>query len=303
MAAGFVVTFTGAGTGGLMVQPLFGVATNTLQSAVPAPINVTPSITTPGLDQARVTMVATATGPTVAPTGSLTNIVTPITGVTGILNTQDAAVGMNVESDNAYRARMLQELQVAGAGTVEAIRARLLKVANVQSALVYENIMDVPDGQGRYPHSFEAVVSGGDDAAIAEAIWLAKPAGIATFGTQVFTITDSQGVTHDIRFSRPTIIDVYVTVTVQVTGLYPANGDALIQQAMASYINGLGQGVSVIIIPKLMAQLASIPGIDDATITAGTVPGPGTEDNIVIQPYQQAASQTNFITVIHGVVP
>jgi len=121
--------------------------------------------------------------------------------------------------------------------------------------------------------------------------------GIATFGTSNFVITDSQGVAHTIYFSRPALIDIYVIVNLTIDDTYPANGDVTIQEILAAYINGLGQGKEVIVNPLLIAQIAVVQGIQDAVILVGLAPGPTLPDNINIQAYQQAVTQTNFITV------
>jgi uncharacterized phage protein gp47/JayE len=294
--SGFTVTFAGPGTGGLMVQPQF-TTTSTLLDGSSAAVTVVPAITQPGIDQADVNVTATATGPIIANAGTLNNIVTPVSGLTNVLNVTDAILGRNVESDNAYRVRMAEELQIAGAGTVEAIRAKLLAVPGVTSALVYENTSDITDLNGRPPHSFEAVVSGGTDADIAETIWLAKPAGIASFGEDSYVITDSQGQNHTIFFSRPELVNIYITANLTVNLNFPADGDSLIQEILLTYVNGLGQGVSVVVDPYLVAQLASIPGIDDATLLVGTAPSPTESNNIPIEAFQQAASQSGFIIV------
>jgi uncharacterized phage protein gp47/JayE len=294
--AGFTVNFNGAGTGGLMVQPQF-TSTSTMVTSGSTPVTVATEITQAGVDQLSVTLTATDTGPIIANAGTLTNILTPVSGLTNALNITDATVGSNVETDTAYRARMAEELQIAGAGTVEAIRAKLLATTGVESALVYENVDDVPDGDGRPPHCFECVVNGGTDAAVAEAIWLAKPAGIETYGSSNYTITDSQGQTHVIYFSRPTLVDVYITANLLVNLNFPSNGQALIQTIFDTYINSLNQGVSVIVDPYLTAQLASIPGIDYATIYVSTTPGPTESNNIPIAAYEQAFTQTDFIII------
>ncbi|CAM6004925.1 unnamed protein product [Sphagnum balticum] len=296
VSAGFTVSFNGAGTGGLMVQPQFS-ATSSLVNSSSASVSIATAITQAGVDQASVTVTATATGPIIANAGTLTNIVTPVSGLTNVLNIQDEILGSNVETDSAYRARMNEELQIAGAGTVEAIRARLLATTGVTSALVYENVEDVNDSNGRPPHCFECVVNGGSNADVAETIWLAKPAGILTYGSSNYTITDSQGQTHVINFSRPSIINVYLIVNLEVNLTFPSNGATLVQELLANYINALGQGVSVVVEPYLAAQLASIPGIDYATILIGTAPDPTESNNIAIVAYQQAATQTDYITV------
>lgn len=294
----YTITFAGAATGGLQVQPLFTVASNTVGTSLLAPISILPNIVTPGIDQANTNASAIVTGPVIANAKTLSVIVNPLSGLTNVLNTSDATLGTNVESDNAYRVRMNQELQVAGAGTIEAIRSRLLKVPLVTSALVYENVSQIVDSNGRPPHSFEAVVNGGSDADIGNTIWAAKDAGIATFGSSSYEIVDSQGIHHIVKFSRPTKINIYMNVSLLIDStLYPANGDALVKQALDNYINSLGQGVGVIVTPLLVSQLAPIPGIDGATILIGTSPGPTLSNNIPIQAFQQAFTQISYINI------
>jgi len=141
------------------------------------------------------------------------------------------------------------------------------------------------------------VVSGAADADIAQEIWVTKPAGIATFGSSSYTITDTQGNTHVIRFSRPTKINIYIIANLLVNTNFPSGGQVAIQEIFANYINSLGQGNSVIVEPYLMAQLASVPGIDDAQLLIGTAPGPTLPDNITIAAFQEAFTQTDFIVV------
>jgi uncharacterized phage protein gp47/JayE len=296
-SSGFTITFNGAGTGGLMVQPQFAVTENTLQSSVPAAITVTTAITTPGIDQGNATFECTADGPVVANAGTLTVISTPVTGLTAVLNTQDATLGSLVESDNAYRIRMGQELQVAGAGTVEAIRSQLLEVSGVSVVLVFENITDITDGSGRPPHSFEAVVNGGDTATIAGTIWKTKPAGIATYGNTSYTITDSQGISHVIYFSRPTAVPVYVIANLTVDDTYPSNGDSTVQNIIVQYINSLNIGQELIVVPKLIAQIAVVQGIQDAVLLVGTSADPTESNNITPTAYEVLTTESIFVTV------
>ena len=297
--SGFTIHFNGAGTGGLMVQPQFVIVENSLLDGGSNPIVVTPSTLTPGIDQGNVQVVATQTGPIVANAGTLTVIATPVTGLNAVLNTQDATLGSNVESDNAYRTRMAQELQVAGAGTVEAIRAKLLQISGVTAVLVFENDNDIPDIEGRDPHSFECVVQGGDSSAIAEAIWLAKPAGIETDGNVSVDIVDSQGQTHTIKFSRPTAVPVYIIANLTIDDTYPSGGDAAVKTALVNYGNSLGIGKELIVIPKLVAQIAGIQGIQDAVLLVGTSPGPTLPDNITPSTFEVLEFDTSRVQVNH----
>lgn len=296
--AGFTINFLGAGTGGFMVQPLFQVVFNTLESGITV-VSVTPSMTQPGIDQASVNVTATSTGPILANAGTLNTIVTPISGLNGVLNVIDAVVGRDVETDNAYRARRAVTLQVAGAGTVEAIRSRLLALLGVTAVIVFENTTNIPDLDGRPPHSFEAIVQGGDTTAIANLLWQIKPAGIATDGSIPIVITDSQGQVHTIRFSRPTDLNIYVHLILTVDTNFPLNGDAAATQAIVTSGNALGIGTEVIVIPKLISSIAGIPGIQDAVLLIGLAPSPTLSDNILVAPNQIAVFDSSRINVTH----
>jgi uncharacterized phage protein gp47/JayE len=298
-SVGFTIGFSGAGTGGLMSQPQFQVPFNTLESSSVV-VDVTTAITQEGIDQASVNVTAITNGPLVANAGTLTVINTPVSGLDAVLNIVDAVVGRNAEIDNAYRARRATTLQVAGAGTFEAIRSRLLALSGVTSVVMFENITDITDTNNLPPHSFEATVEGGDQTAIANLIWQVKPAGIRSFGTISVSITDSQGQPHTVQFSRPVALDIYVEAQLTIDPLvYPSNGDAAVRQAIVDFGNSLGIGKDVITIPYLLASIASIPGIDDVVLLIGLSPSPTTSNNISVAPNEIAVFDTSRVNVTH----
>jgi uncharacterized phage protein gp47/JayE len=120
---------------------------------------------------------------------------------------------------------------------------------------------------GRPPKSFEAVVEGGSDAAVALKIWQLKPAGIQTFGNTHVIVTDSQGNPQGINFTRAT--DVFIWVLVSLTlnpqETFPVNGQELVSEAILTYGNTLGIGIDVII-QRVQAVCFSVPGIASATV-------------------------------------
>jgi uncharacterized phage protein gp47/JayE len=296
--SGFMIQFSGAGTGGLMEQSEFITPTNTLQAGMSV-VNIAVIIMQAGIDQGVGNVTAVDTGPTLANAGTLTVIVTPISGLTNSINVIDATLGRNVETDNEYRARRQVTLQVAGAGTLEAIRSRLLSLSGVTAVIVFENVTLITDPDGRPGKSFEAVVQGGDDNAIANLLWQVKPAGILTDGTITVTITDSQGQPHDIHFSRPTNVPIYVILELSTNSSYPSNGDAGIRQAIVNAGNALGIGKEVVPIPYLIASIAPTPGIEDANLYVGFSPNPTLSDNLPIAPNEISAWDTSRVSIVH----
>lgn len=295
-AAGFDVTFAGAD--GAVNQPLM-TSTDTLATGVAVPITITITATAEGIPaQVIGDLTAESTGAIQAPAGSLTVIETPISGWATVTNPEDANPGREVETDAALKIRRNASLRRAGAATVEAIRADLLQVEGVSFATVLENITMVTDVDGLPPKSFLAIVSGGLDADIAQTIWLSKPAGIESAGDVTVPVTDTQGTVHNVKFSRPDELEIWLELDLTVNGEYPVTGDAEVVDAILSYGSNLTLGEDVIVYPRLIAALNLIPGIIDIAVRVGTAINPTLDDNVVVPPLQIAAFDSSRITVV-----
>lgn len=299
--AGFLVTFQGAD--GKINQPLLVVTDNTL-TLLSDPVPSLVVQTTVGISQGTVNVTADTDGPIDAPIYTLTVIDTPVTGLDAVLNLEEVILGRNEELDWEYRIRRIESLQRAGSSTVEAIRARLLEIQEVDEVVIFENITMTTDSNGLPPKSFKAFVQGGDDGEVAAAIWLNKPAGIETFGEIESIVVDSQGVNQTVKFSRPTEVPIYITIEItkdtSPTSQWPTTtGPGLVKAALAAYIAGLKIGQDVVVYPKLISSLNSIPGIDDIRIGIATTAAPAldTDANVVIASNEIAIIDESDITV------
>jgi uncharacterized phage protein gp47/JayE len=181
--------------------------------------------------------------------GSITQIVTSYAGWDSVENNVAAVVGRNAESDISLRQRWGASVFDRASAMVEAIRAALIQTDGVTFAIVYENDTDETDADGRPPHSIEAVVAGGQPQDIADTIWRTHAGGIATYGSQVVTVNDSQGIPHLMRFNRPTEVPIYLQITVTANPEKELSGAAipLIQQAIVKQGAGLTVGQDVIL--------------------------------------------------------
>jgi uncharacterized phage protein gp47/JayE len=156
---------------------------------------------------------------------------------------------------------------------------------------------------GRPPKCFEAVVEGGTDLAVAEQIWLSKPAGILPYGSTSQNVTDSMGITHTIGFSRPTPIYIWVQValTLYTEETFPSNGTELVAQAINTYGNSLQIGADVLL-QRVLAQIFTVSGIADGTMqiafttSLAETPTYGTA-NITIDQTSVAVFNLNQISV------
>lgn len=152
-----------------------------------------------------VDAIAINKGSIAVPIGTLTLIETPVFGLNAVENITEGISGRETETDNELRLRREESLQILGAATFGAILSRLQnELEDVKSVRLYQNVTDLTDSFGRPPHSIEAVIEGGNDQLIFEKLQEIKGAGIETHGNIIGQVIDSQGVTHVLRFTRPT---------------------------------------------------------------------------------------------------
>lgn len=296
--AGFTVTFAGAD--GEKEQPLLEAVDNTLNGGITIAIVETTRGWLPYVD---IEFEAETAGAVQAPAGSLTVIETPTTGIDAVENLLDAEVGNETETDEELRTRRKIELQKAGTATIEGIRNAVLAVEDVNQAAVYENGTDTTDIFGRPPHSFETIVDGGDDTEIAQTIFDSKGAGIKAHGSTIIVIQDSMNVGHNIGFSRPSEIDIWMIIN--VTGntdpsegeLYPIDGDAQIEAAVLVYGNAFLVGQDVVV-NKFYTPINTVPGVIGVEVLVGLSDPPTLSNNLSIGPGEIAKFDSTRVAVI-----
>jgi hypothetical protein len=164
-------------------------------------------------------------------------------------------------------------LATAGSATVPAILADLLAVEDVVSVSVFDNRTNETNQDNLPPHSVEALVRGGTDLAVATALFETIGAGIEAFGSTTVVVVDSQGFSQSMSFTRPTEIDILVEIDLTIsTTDYPAGGDDLVADAIASFINGLPVGNDVFRSQLNGPAIGAADGIIDVTeIRIGSV--------------------------------
>lgn len=197
------------------------------------------------------TVVATATcansGAVAAVAGSVNGINTPTRGWASVTNPLAATVGVAAETDAELRVRQSQSVALASLTPFDAVDGAIANVEGVTRHKLFENDQEVTDSNGLPPHSISAIVEGGDATEIANTIRSVKGQGVSTYGTTSVIVTDKYGNPYTIRFSRPIDVPVYVSITLKaLTGYGSEVGDE-IKAAVASYINSLAIGDSVLL--------------------------------------------------------
>ena len=161
-------------------------------------------------------------GPIPCDTGTLTTIVSATSGWDSISNPAPATIGRNSEADVIFRAR-IKNSRYSGRGFLQDIKTGIESVDDILSSFVYDNGLSttvVYDGITIDGHSIVAVVDGGADVDVAQAIFDQKDAGCGytTIATQDVTqnITDgAYGVSYPVTFNRPDEKQIEVEITVK----------------------------------------------------------------------------------------
>jgi len=239
----------------------------------------------------------TVTGPVGAVALSILTIETPVSGWDSVINLTDAVPGTDIETDEDFRVRRVDELAKPGTGTPEAIRADILSVAGVITCTVFNNPTDVTDPDGVPPHSVEVLVKGGDNQAIWDQLWLSVPAGIGSYGTEVGTAVDSEGVSQPVAFSRAAPIEIYVDVELTYDASTYGTDDVVKEAIVAA---GLLRGAGLdAVASRVSGDCFGAPGVLDVTLVEiGTAPSPSSSATISIGTRELAVYDTTRITVV-----
>lgn len=149
------------------------------------------------------------------PAGFMTEIVNPVSGLTGVTNPLPAQRGKDEESDFDLALRHRNSSRVTGGGSTPAIRAKMLEaVAGVSWCQVFENTTLSTDANGLPPKSIALVIEGGDPLTIAQNLNVFRTAGIATFGTSGYQVADASGQNTLVSFSRPVPKYAWIKITI-----------------------------------------------------------------------------------------
>jgi uncharacterized phage protein gp47/JayE len=224
---------------------------------------------------------ATITGPVIVSIGALNEIVTKVNGLDSAVNYASGITGRAMESDTEFRMSLGARQKQATANEV-AIQNEIMKASGVEYSRVYSN-RDIVEVAGRPPKSYEAVVVGGDEQAIAEIIFEKGPAGVQAYGNIIKDVVDSEGFHWEIGFSRPVNKYIWVTVDYSLNSEenLPMNVASAIQENIISWSRtALNVGVDLIY-QKMFRPVYDVQGIGftiiKVAVTTGLTP-PAAED-------------------------
>ena len=145
---------------------------------------------------------------------------------------------------------------------------------------------------------------------MADALWSAKAAGIQTWcptsggiptsGGVAATVTDSGGTSRNVRFSRPTVVNVYVAATVERDpSVYPTATDllAVVGPALAA-VGDLLQIGEPVRVELLRSTIFRLPGVIDVpSVRLGRTASPTGTANLSIGRRELADLDSSRVTV------
>jgi len=177
-------------------------------------------------------------------------------------------------------------------------------VDDVTAATIIENRTGEVDAQGRPPHSFEAVVTGGTDADIAQNLFETKAAGIETTGTITEIVTDSTGKEQVIKFSRPIPRFIWVRLTLTALNGISESSEQAAKEAVVEKGEQLQLGDDVIWQTFVGPVHRAVDNLDEVFVEIGVSSDPETEPstfeqaNIAIENNEQAQFDVDRVEVI-----
>ena len=178
---------------------------------------------------------------------TITQIVNPTKGWISVTNTTVPAMGQPIETDEQLRKR--QSISVANPSqtVIESTEGAIAGIEGVTRYRVYENDTSITDSNGIPSHSISAVVEGGTDKEIAQAIYLRKGPGCGTYGNTTVQLIPRSTVPININFSRPSYLDIDVQLKVKALTGYTNEVENDIIEQVRYYLSILEIGQDVYI--------------------------------------------------------
>lgn len=250
-----------------------------------------------------ITFATVDDGDILIPNGVITKVVKAVAGLTDVVNVGSYIAGRLAETDVEFRKSYADKIYNRSSSMLESIKSVILEnVQGVLSVAPYENDTNEVDAMGRWPHSIEVVVDGGDDTEIAQQILNTKAGGISTFGNVEVTLHGVCGEEIVVRFNRPAYVKVWfkVGVTLSRNTNTPINYVELIKEQILEKMAELGSGESVIP-QRFNLAVSGIDYIDVwmfSTTDDGEMPTDYTQRSVTISARERAVTDENRIEVV-----
>jgi len=204
----------------------------------------TEDTTLPSGGSATINFAALVPGPTAVP--ATVTIYQTILGW-DTATVAGGVVGQDVETRQQFEARRALSVAKNALGTLPSILGAVLSVPGVLDAYVTDNSTGSPVTVGGYTlaaNSLYVAVSGGEAAAVAQAIWSKKPPGCAYNGNTTVTVQDTNSgysaplPSYTVSFETPAPLPILFSVEIVGSPQVPSDAVSQVQQAIISAFQG-----------------------------------------------------------------
>lgn len=211
-------------------------------------------------------------GPVSSLPNTITNIKTPLLGVTGVNNAAGPTVlGLTEETDYALRIRRAKSVSLPSQGYLEGLLGALLDTPGVTAAAVYENDTNATDGDGIPGHSIWVVVAGGDITAIANAIYVKRGAGCGMLGSVNVTVLQVDGSNFIVSFDRPTPENLWIEFNVTAIGSGSVDPSYIRAQLLLLLSYGINQPADTTSIVSLIREISPAASVSSEGVSSDGV--------------------------------
>lgn len=211
---------------------------------------------------------------------SLNVIQTATLGWHQVYNPFDSIESEPVESDAAFRLRFEAKAGDDATGNRQAMYGELYALEGVRFVNIQENVQDIPI-EGRSAHGISVIVFGGDEDAIAKVIYDNLPTGCLTDGDIAKVVSDINGGSLTVRFSRPQLIPIEIKLGLSTDNTFPTDGVMKIQDAIVAYFEDLNVGDDIKL-SRLYTPINTVQGQSVNSLTIGIKGQTLGEENIEI---------------------
>ena len=177
-----------------------------------------------------------------ASSGTLTKIVTTVTGWDTVTNAT-AIVGSLEESQSAFEQRRKDSVSLNARSTVNAVYANVAQCDGVIAVYAVDNKKNISETIDNYtltPHSIFVSVIGGENEDIAKAIYNNLSAGCDYNGNTSVDITNEySGAVEVVKFYRPDVFNIFVKVQIQNSAQLQNDYENIVKQAVYNNFYGL----------------------------------------------------------------
>lgn len=213
--------------------------------------------------------------------GQINVIRTATLGWRGVTNPYYIFPSEGVEGDESYRYRGKIKQQ-STSGKYTSILMALKSVGGVVYENVQQNTSANTTNSGIVNNGVAVTVMGGNEDEIALAIFNSVSEGIATSGDIVKSVKDINGFEHTIKFSRPKIVPLEISMSLITYPNFPINGNVIIRQAIIEWFNKLNVGEDIHY-SRLYEPINSIQGFAVKNLKFGYKGGTLSLEDIIIR--------------------